>query len=131
MPVKKSKLVKAVGIGTAASFAVMLAALCLICGLMMMLSAIPFDSLPYITLIAAAAGVFAGGYISAAITGSGGLIVGVLCGAASFLVLLLIGLCAGTSSPGAVTIIRLIVCVLFGALGGVKGVNRREKLHIK
>ncbi len=131
MPVNYAKTAKAVGIGAAASLAVILLILCAACGILMMTSSIPTDSLPYLALAAAAAGTFVGGFIAAAITRSKGLIVGLLCGAAVFLCLLVIGLCSGAGQLGMLTIIRAVIALLFGALGGIKGVNRKEKLHIK
>lgn len=131
MPVNKMKMLKAVGIGTAVSLGAILLILCLICGILMMMSSIPTDSLPYITLAAVAIGVFPGAYIAAAINGSKGLIVGLLCSGAVFLCLLIIGLCSGSNQLGALTLVRLVIALIFGALGGIKGVNRKEKLHIK
>ena len=130
MPVNRIKTAKAVGIGTAVSLAVILLTLCVIGGVLMMTS-IPTDSLSYIVLTAIAVGTFLGGYVAAAVTRSKGLIVGLLCSAAVFVILSLIGLCSGRSPVGVMALIRLTVSALFGALGGIKGVNRKEKLHIK
>lgn len=131
MPVKKGQIAKAVGIGSSVSLGVILLTLCLITGVLMMLPGIPFDALPYLTLIADAAGAFLGGYLTARIAGSRGLIVGLLCGLCVFLCLTVIGFCTGSFRFGAITLIRLAVLAVFGILGGIKGVNRKEKLHIK
>ena len=131
MSVNKGQVIKALGIGTAVSLGVILMMLCLISGVLMMLSGIPFDALPYIVLAADAVGIFAGGYITAAIVKSRGLIFGLLCGISVFLCMLIIGLCSGYFSPNAIVLIRFGVLAVFGILGGIKGVNRKEKLHIK
>lgn len=131
MPVNNLKPVKAVSIGTAASLAVIVIVLCVITGVMMMLPSIPTAALPYIVLVADAVGVLIGGYITAAIAGSKGLILGLICGICVFLILLIIGQLSGNTAIGTVTFIRLGVLALFGILGGIKGVNRKEKLHIK
>lgn len=131
MPIHNGKTAKAIGIGTAAALIAILLMLCLICGVLMMMPTIPKDSLPYIVLIADAVGAFVGGCIAAALTGSGGLIVGLYCGISIFVSLLIFGLLGGSADVGAVTFIRLGVLILFGMIGGIKGVNRKEKLHIK
>ena len=131
MPVNRQKLCKALGIGTAAALAVILLALCGISGVLMMMSGLPTGALPYMGLIAIALGVLVGGYIAAAITGSRGLVMGLCCGAAVFVCLLIAGMSTGNFQPGTLTAAKLGVCALFGALGGIKGVNRKEKLHIK
>lgn len=131
MPVNKGQTAKAVGIGTAISLAATLVLLCVICGILMMTSSIPVGGLPYIAAGAAAIGVYIGAYIAAAIAGSGGLITGLLCSAAFCLVLLIFGLCSGSFDPGVMLLVRTGVCLAVGAVGGIRGVNRKEKLHIK
>lgn len=131
MPFNKSRTAKAVGIGTAAALAMILILLCAECGVVMMLPSIPKVSLPYLAAAAIAVGTFAGGYIAAAIAGSRGLITGLLCGAGVTVCLLILGLCSGSFQPGAMTLIRAAVSLVFAALGGVKGINSKEKLHIR
>lgn len=131
MPINKKALLKAVGIGTAVSLGVILLLLCVVCGILMLTHSIPIGSLSYIVLIPVAIGVFLGGYIAAMIAGSKGLITGLCCAGAVFLCLFLIGLCSGSGEIGVMTAARLLTAAVFGALGGIKGVNRKEKLHIK
>lgn len=131
MPINKGRIAKALSIGAAGAVAVILLTTCIISAVFLMLSSIPKDALPYIMLAADAAGAFVGGCIAAAVNGSKGLAVGLSCGSIVFLIFLVIGLLSGAADIGAVTFIKLGVLLLFGALGGIKGVNRKEKLHIK
>lgn len=121
---------KAILIGTAAALAVTLALLCVICGVMTISSGVPYDILPYILLIADAGGAFCGAYCSAVINKSRGLILGLICGFILFVILFIAGSATG-ESIGLMTLLRFIVLVVFGILGGIKGVNKKEKLHIK
>ncbi len=71
-------------------------------------------------------GAFMGGYVSARITKSTGMLVGAGCGFFVFVVLL--GLCCAVGSEiGIDTIFRLLLSVLSGALGGVLGVNKKKR----
>jgi len=122
--------VTAILIGTGIAAAVTLILLFVICGILTFMSSVPYSLLPYLTLIALAGGVFCGGYICAAIAKSRGLIVGLICGSILFVILLFAGLSTG-ETVGIMTLLRFIVSAVFGILGGIKGVNKKEKLRIK
>ena len=131
MPYNKGRLAKALCIGAAVSLGATLLLTCIISGVFLILSSTPRAALPYIMLAAEALSVFIGGCAAAAINGSKGLIVGLLCGLTVFMILLVTGLLSGSDDIGIMTFIRLGVLLLCGILGGIKGVNRKEKLHIK
>ena len=131
MPVNKGKMAKALGIGTAAALVLIVLLLCAVAGVLKMTPSIPTGALPYMMMAVTAVGTLLGGYITAAIAGSKGLVMGLCCGLTVFLLLLIIGMSKGTGDIGALTFVRSGVCALCGVLGGIKGVNRREKLHIK
>lgn len=71
-------------------------------------------------------GTFAGGYITARINKNMGMAVGAICGLLVFVIFLGAGAIFG-SELGVVSIIRGIVAVIAGALGGVLGVNKRKR----
>ena len=125
------KSVKAIAIGVLSALAVIGAALCVIAATLQFFSGIPYDYLPYITLAADAIGIFTGAYIAAAIAGSRGLVTGAICSAAVFLIMLMIGFALDSGSPGIITVLKAVVLFVFGALGGIRGVNRRERIRIK
>lgn len=122
--------VKPVMIGVAVSIAVTLLLMCLICLIMTFSSVIPYQLLPYVLLIADAGGVFCGAYVCAALNKSKGLILGLVCGFILFIILFIAGLSTG-GTISLVTLLRFIVLMVFGTLGGIKGVNKKERIHIK
>ena len=131
MPIHNAKTAKAVVIGVSAALATVLLLLCVISGVMLMLPTIPKAALPYVMLAADAVGVLIGGYIAAAISGSKGLVMGLICGIIVFLIQLAIGLLTVNAEIGVMTFARFGTAAVCGMLGGIKGVNRKEKLHIK
>lgn len=122
--------VKLILIGVATGFTIMLLSTCAICGVMLFMSSVPYQLLPYLMLIADAFGVFVGGYIAAAMHKSRGLILGLIVGVLMFVVIFAVGLSSG-EPVGMITLLRLAVLIVFGMLGGIKGVNKREKIRIK
>ena len=123
--------VKAIGVGAGISAAVILLLLCLMSVILLLAPSIPYDALPYLSLIPISIGIFVGSYIAAVISGSKGLLTGLCCGAVLFIILLIAGFADEKQSVSVLTLIHLAVCLLSGALGGVRGVNRKERLHIR
>jgi len=122
---------KAIIVGVIASMMGMLIIMCLIAGVLLFASAIPYEILPYLMLVADAVGVFFGSYLAAALAGSKGLITGLCSGAITFLIMLIIGFGNNAQSVTILTILHLMVFLIFGILGGIKGVNRKERVHIR
>ena len=122
--------IKAILIGTAVGAAVMLLLLCAVTGILNMTSGVPYDFLPFILLVADAGAAFVGGYLSAAINKKNGLILGLIVGGILFVVLFVLGLSTG-ESIGLTTLLKAIVLTVCGMLGGIKGVNKKEKIRIK
>ena len=79
-----------------------------------------------ITVAAVLAGSFVGGYVSARLNRSLGLLIGAVCGAVIFLAFLGIGSMSG-GSVSMVTLLRLGLDILSGAVGGVIGVNKKRR----
>lgn len=122
--------VRALMIGTAIAVAVMALLLCAVSGLLTMTSGVPYSVLPYILLAVPGCGALVGGYIAAAINKSRGLILGLICGGILFIILFAVGLGTG-ENIGLMTLLRLLVLTVCGILGGIKGVNKKEKIRIK
>ena len=122
---------KAIVLGVIASMMGMLIIMCLIACIFLFASAIPYDILPYLMLTADAVGIFFGSYLAAALAGSKGLLTGLCCGAITFLIMLVIGFGNETQSVSLLTILHLAVFLVFGTLGGIKGVNRKEHVRIR
>ncbi len=77
-------------------------------------------------LVCACAGAFAGGFISARLSRSAGMMTGAVCGAMMFLLIIAVNLIMG-NTPGAVSLLRAAVMLTAGAAGGVIGVGGKRK----
>ncbi len=75
------------------------------------------------TVIALAIGGFFGGFVSAKICGEKGLLCGILSGAIFFLILWIFGEISGNESFGIGAVIKIIMILSAGSLGGIIGVN--------
>ncbi len=109
-------------IGTAVSFLIILLAVFFI----IKMQSMPYDALAPISIAAASVGSFCGGYISARANKSLGMVIGAVCGGIMFVLLAGTGLIMG-GTAGLVTLLRLALMLLFGAAGGVLGVNKRKR----
>ena len=91
---------------------------------------LPSGALSYITLAAAAAGAFAGGYSASRILKSSGLLVGGIVGAILFIIIFVAGLIHG-GGLSLFTLYKAAALILFSMLGGVLGVNKKDKIKIR
>ena len=126
-----NRALKAVALGVAVSVAVSIIMLCVISAVTLFMPSIPYDFLGWIALAAYAVGIFSGSYIAAATAGSKGLVMGLICAAAVFLISLIAGFAMDGGTLTVMTVSRLAVLLIFGAFGGIKGVNRRERVRIR
>lgn len=86
-------------------------------------------SVPF-SLVSAALGALAGGWISARLCGRQGLAVGAVTGGVLFLINLLASVAASSGGVTSLTLAKLAVIVLSSAVGGVAGVNKAHKRKI-
>ena len=91
----------------------------------------PVGVIEYCTLAIDAISVFVGGYIAARINKSKGLVVGTCVGAIVLISVLIIGFSISSSTLTLITLLKTVTFLLFSALGGIKGVNVKEKIKIK
>ena len=98
--------------------------------LIMSFSILPTNSASVVASIAIAAGSFFGGISAAKKLGKNGLVIGAICGFLLFIILTLIGVAAFKSAPGTSTVIRLLIFVVSGAIGGIIGVSGNDKRKI-
>ena len=69
---------------------------------------------------------FVASYAATQLYRSRGLLQGILCGASIFLIVFLLSIAFGEFEFKDATIIKAIICVLAGVVGGVKGVNTKK-----
>lgn len=113
-------------LGMGVSAAACAALLLLLAGLMTWCD-IPPRFIDPLTIAAAAAATFVGGYICARGLRENGLFAGMGCGAVLFALLFLCSLPVTGTSFSPILPIKLLSMLLAGAAGGVFGVNRRAK----
>ncbi len=87
---------------------------------------VPYTAVPFISAAAAGIGALFGGYICGRTGKRLGMATGAVCGVLVTGVLMLIGLISGGAVGGA-TLLRVLLAIVGGALGGVAGVNKRRR----
>lgn len=127
----KGRIAKAVLIGVLSSVVLAVLLTCLFSVMLNMMSGIPYDVIDYVMVAIEGFSVLIGAYIACVIVKSKGLIIGALCGAISLLIVFAVGMSMSKNNIGLLTIIRSIVMLLCGVIGGIMGVNRKEKVRIK
>lgn len=128
--IDNKRFIKGVAIGVLISAALCAVLMCICALILNMISGIPYGVIDYLMIGVQGVSVLIGAYIASAIAKSRGLIAGLLCGAVVFLLSLAFGLSNG-NSVSILTAIRAAVLMILGALGGIKGVNRKEKIRIR
>lgn len=127
----KKLLMKAVLFGTVCGLLVAVILTCLFTAVVMTCGLLPADLTNYVTVSLLALGTFAGGFITSRITKSAGLTAGLLTGFAIFLLITITGMIKSNDSITALTLVRLGATLAAGGLGGILGLRRKERIHIK
>ncbi len=127
----KGRIIKAVVIGVLSAVVLTVFLTCLFSVMLNMMSGIPYEFIDYVMVATEGFSVLIGAYIACVIVKSKGLIIGALCGAISLLIVFAVGMSISKNSIGLLTVIRSVVMLLCGVIGGIMGVNRKEKVRIK
>lgn len=104
---------------------------CIFAFVLNMMDGLPYGIIDYVMVGLEGVSVLIGAFIAAAIAKSRGLIVGLLVGAVALLVTFIVGMSLPENDIGVLTLIRAVVLLLCGALGGIRGVNRKERIRIR
>lgn len=123
--------IKALILGVVSSVAMIAVLMCIVTVVLFVSATLPYEILEYIMLGVDAIGALFGGYIAARINKSQGLVLGLLNGFIIFVALLIGGFCVSSETLTITTLLKAIVLLSFSAIGGIKGVNTKEKIHIK
>lgn len=129
--IDKGRVVKAVAIGVLCSVVLAVLLTCLFSMMLNMMSGIPYGIIDYVMVAIEGFSVLIGAYIACVIAKSKGLIIGALCGAISLLIVFAVGMSMTKNNIGLLTVIRSAVMLLCGIIGGIMGVNRKDKVRIK
>lgn len=91
----------------------------------------PEGIINYVLLTILGIGGFLSGYITGRIYKSSGLLYGAVTGVVIFIFIFIAGLGSIANGVTLFTLYKLAVLVITSALGGILGVNKKEKIHIK
>lgn len=128
----KKLLAKAVLFSSVCGILILVILMCLLAAVMMSSGVISADILDYCTVGMVGVATLMSGIISSRITGSAGLAVGSLTGFFIFLVITSIALIFnGEPIITILTLLKLMSSVLGGGIGGIIGVNKKEKIKIR
>lgn len=125
------KFIRSIIVGTILSVITIILMIMISSLLFVMSGKYPGEFLNYIMLGILGVGGLLGGYISARLNKLSGLITGLITGLCIYIIILISGLATNFGTVTIFTLYKLIVLDLTGALGGIFGVNKKEKLHIK
>lgn len=127
----KRLLVKAVVFGSVCGLLVTVILLCIFSAVIMTSGLLPSEITNYITVGIVSLGALTGGVITSRITKSAGLIVGLITGFFIFMLITVIGVIKSDDSFTVLTLIRLISLIIAGGIGGILGLRKKERIHIK
>ncbi len=109
---------------------VVISVLFVLFALLMSFDILPLGAANVVSSIAIAAGTFTGGFFAAKKLTKNGLIIGIICGFIMFLLFTLIGIAAFKTAPNTSALIRLLIFITSGAIGGIIGVGNADKRKI-
>lgn len=120
------KLLRPVFIGACVG-AVCCLLLLLLMSAVMAATDVPKSVVTPMAVVAAAVGAFIGGITAARIAKEKGLLIGAACGLLLFLVVLIAGFAVLKDIRGTYVLVKLLVLIGCGAVGGILGVNLRKR----
>ena len=77
-----------------------------------------------LTVVSLCISCFVAGFLCGRMTRKNGLIVGIICGFSVFLLFSLVGLLSIGGAIGVLALTKLVLALIFGAIGGILGVNK-------
>lgn len=124
------KFIRSIILGTVLSCVIIALLLIISAMVLVQLEKYPGDIINYMGLVFIAVGVLMGSYVAGRLNKSSGLLCGMATGLAVFIILITAGL-NNVCSISLMILFKLGVNVICGCIGGILGVNKKEKLHIK
>lgn len=125
-----SLYLKALIIGTTIASLCIILLLCLFSLILLISGHLPHDLLMWFGIIISCISSFISGYICARITKANGLLTGTVAGIILFFVVTISGVIGG-STFSLISLIKFTLFSICGGIGGIKGVNRKDKIRIK
>ncbi|MCH5298331.1 MAG: TIGR04086 family membrane protein [Ruminococcus sp.] len=91
----------------------------------------PGEIVGYITLSFLGIGSLAGGYVCARIYKSSGIMCGAAVGIPMFIITLIVGMTNFVGNIGIMLLLKFATIMLTAVIGGILGVNKKDKIRIK
>ena len=105
---------------------VIIIALCSLFALIMSFTDLPNFIISAISFLIISLACYFSAYFSTQIYRKNGLFQGLMCGLGVFALLFIISLLGHKSQLSTMVFVKLLLCIVFGAIGGIKGVNTRK-----
>ena len=123
--------VKAVLIGTAISLLLTVMLTCVFSFIIKLMPVVSYGIIDYVLIGLSGLSILIGSYTASVMTKSKGMMIGSLCALIVFVVLTISGMSIPDNDIGILTVIRVVAYLVCGVVGGIAGVNRKEKVRIK
>ena len=127
---ENSKPVKAIIIGVFICWVLIMVTTVILAGFLSVAGNLFENIAGYIMLVPLILGGYCGSFMGARINGAKGLIIGVIIGMVACVIMLILGFSAYNTNITYMTLLKLLCTILPSALGGIKGVNKKEKFKI-
>lgn len=127
----RKKYIKALIFGTITALIISAVLLALSAVCLTKVGIVPTDYLWLMIVIILALGSFVGGFVSAIILKSNGLFIGLLTGIIVCLFIIIAGALKTSDSFTTYSIYKAMAIIVCSVLGGIIGVNKKEKIKIK
>lgn len=125
-PAKFSRVAMTVLAGMLVGLATSLVML-LIFSIVMTVKDVPQGVVPTLTAVSVALGSFVGGFAGARLHRKSGLAFGAVIGVCMYLLLMIVGVIMQSGGLGASVLVKLVVSLASGGIGGIIGVNARRR----
>jgi len=127
---EKLPYVKAIITGAIFGSLLIIFMLCIAAVVFLKSGTLPTQVITYFIIAFNAAGGFVAGYIAARITKMNGMLLGMATGIAIFILMVIGGFAINQGSTiTALTLYKALALIVFGVIGGIKGVNKKEKVR--
>ena len=127
----KSKFIRSIGFGVFFCLLLSIILICVFAVLIMSVGLLSADITDYIMLGVLSVSCLFGGFIAAKINKSQGFLCGLVTGVFVFILTTILGLARFTETITMLTLLRLIFTLLCGSIGGILGINQKERITIK
>lgn len=127
----KKQFIKSIISGTICALIITVILISLLSFVILSTGFLPAEITKYILVTLLTIGTFWGAFIATKINKSAGLIVGSVTGFSVFMLVTLFGLIKSNEAVEVLTLIKLIATLISGALGGITGLKKSERIHIK